>query len=289
MLGGVHVSLVYSIITTCKGRLQHLQRSLPTFLAQPDAEVVVVDYDCPQHSGDWVAEHFPAAKVERVADYPRFNLSRARNIGARAATAPWLVFCDADNLLAEGFMAAIDARRAPNVFVRPYRESAAGSIAVPFPLACERDAYLAVGGFDDALEGWGTEDWEFVDRLLRHGVEQRVFPVSLVSILDHGDSARTAFYEDPMQVSRLVGHYYARIKARYQETRGRALTDDQRYAVYRQTRQAVKAALSDSTLDAAIDVTVPDAEPPWTARVRTSEARALHERAIARIAQQDAG
>jgi hypothetical protein len=119
-----------------------------------------------------------------------------------------------------------------------------------------------------------------VDRLLRHGVVQRVFPVRLVDILDHDDSARTLFYEETMQVSRLVGHYYARIKARYHETRGRGFTDDQRYTVYRQTRQAVQAALSDPALDALLDVTVPDADPPWTARVRTGEARALYERVV---------
>lgn len=48
------VPLTYSIVTTCKGRLQNLQRSLPTFLAQLDAEIVVVDYDCPQGAGSWV-------------------------------------------------------------------------------------------------------------------------------------------------------------------------------------------------------------------------------------------
>jgi hypothetical protein len=37
-----------SIVTTCKGRLHHLRRSLPGFLAQPDTQVIVVDYDCPE-------------------------------------------------------------------------------------------------------------------------------------------------------------------------------------------------------------------------------------------------
>ncbi|HKU85363.1 MAG TPA: glycosyltransferase family A protein [Casimicrobiaceae bacterium] len=279
---------VFSIVTTCKGRLQHLQRSLPTFLAQPDAEVIVVDYDCPEHSGDWVEANYPAAKVERVSAAPRFNLSRARNIGANAATAPWLVFCDADNLLLDGFASAIDALRGPNVFIRPYRDSADGPMALPFPLACECGVCRAVGGFDDALEGWGTEDWEFVDRLLQRGAVQRVFPVRLVGIIDHDDSARTRFYEETMQVSRLIGHYYARIKARYHESRGRCFTDDQRYAVYQTTKQAVQAALSDPALDALLDVTVPDAAPPWTARIRTGEARALYERVMARMAQQEA-
>jgi glycosyltransferase involved in cell wall biosynthesis len=279
-----HMPRTYSIITTCKGRLQHLQRSLPTFLAQPDAEVVVVDYDCPQGTGNWVRTHFPAARVERVSHAPIFNLSRARNIGARAARAPWLVFCDADNVLSDAFTPALAAYLAPNVFVRPYRETGQGAIAVPFPLACEAGVYWTVGGFDDAIEGWGAEDWEFVERLLRHGVEQRVFPVSLVSILDHDDSERTRFYEDAMQVSRLISHYYAQIKARYSETRRRHFTDEQRYAVYRQVKDAVHAALADSKLEALFDVTVPGATPPWTARLRAAEARALHARVTGAVA-----
>ena len=56
----------YSIVTTCMGRLDHLKESLPAMLAQPDSEVIVVDYSCPQGTGDYVAKHFPAARVVRV-------------------------------------------------------------------------------------------------------------------------------------------------------------------------------------------------------------------------------
>jgi hypothetical protein len=114
-----------------------------------------------------------------------------------------------------------------------------------------------------------------------------VFPVGLVEILDHDDSARTLFYDDTMQGSRLVGHYYARIKARYRETRGRDFSDDQRYAVYRDTKLAVQAALADPTLDELLDVTVPNANPPWRVRVRTVEARALYERVMERSVPQE--
>ena len=272
------MALSCSIVTTCKGRLRHLQLSLPTFVAQPDAEVVVVDYDCPDATGAWVRTHFPAARVERVAHAPIFNVSRARNIGARAARAPWLVFCDADNVLSDAFTPALAAYVAPGVFARPYRDTGHCAIAVPFPLACEAHVFWEVGGFDDAIEGWGAEDWEFVERLLRHGVAQRVFPESLVRILDHDDSARTRFYEDAMQVSRLISHYYAQIKARYSETRGRWFTDEQRYAVYRQVKDAVHAALGGAALEALFDVRVPGADPPWTARLRAAEVRAIHAR-----------
>ena len=45
-----------SIITTCKGRLHHLRRTLPCMLAQGcdfAYEVVVVDFGCPQGTFDF--------------------------------------------------------------------------------------------------------------------------------------------------------------------------------------------------------------------------------------------
>ncbi len=135
-----------------------------------------------------------------------------------------------------------------------------------------------MGGRDYGIEGWGAEDWEFVERLLRHAVAQRVFPVSPVSVLDHDDSARTRFYADAMQMSRLISHYYAQIKARYSETRGRQFTDEQRYAAYRQVKDAVHAALGELAPETLFDVTVPGAAPLWTARLRAAEARAIHAR-----------
>ncbi len=77
-----------SIITTCKGRLAHLKESLPAMAAQPGAEVVVVDYDCPEATTAYVREHFPAVKVVKVEGRPHFNNWEARNIGATHATAP---------------------------------------------------------------------------------------------------------------------------------------------------------------------------------------------------------
>lgn len=46
-------------ITTCKGRLHHLQETLPLVANQPAISLVVVDYGCPDHAGEWVAKQFP--------------------------------------------------------------------------------------------------------------------------------------------------------------------------------------------------------------------------------------
>ena len=116
-----------SIVTCCKGRLEHLKRALPTFVAQAESEVIVVDYDCPDRTGDWVAAHFPAVRVAKVAEAPIFNISRARNVGAGLARAPWLAFCDADNLLAPSFASEILARIVPGMYLRTLPEHAVRS------------------------------------------------------------------------------------------------------------------------------------------------------------------
>ena len=69
-----------SFVTTCKGRLSALKQSLPRMVAQPHAEVIVVDYDCPEGTGAWVAAEHPAARVVQVRDAPVFNIARARNL-----------------------------------------------------------------------------------------------------------------------------------------------------------------------------------------------------------------
>ena len=73
-----------SIVTTCKGRLHHLRESLPTFLAQPDCETIVVDFDCPDRTAEVVAREFPAARLVALKDEPHFDIDRARNAGAKA-------------------------------------------------------------------------------------------------------------------------------------------------------------------------------------------------------------
>src|SRR5574343_1128333 len=95
----------FAFVTTCKGRLHHLQQTLPLIVAEAPDEIVVVDYGCPQGSGDWVEANYPQVKVVRVTDDDGFRLARARNLGAAACSAPWICFIDADIRVGSGFVA----------------------------------------------------------------------------------------------------------------------------------------------------------------------------------------
>ena len=63
------------VITTCKGRLEHLKQTLPRWLAEPNVFVTVVDYDCPDGTAAWVKENYPEVEVIHVKNRPKFNLS----------------------------------------------------------------------------------------------------------------------------------------------------------------------------------------------------------------------
>ena len=70
-----------AFVTTCKGRMRHIQRTLPSLVEQSPDEIVVVDYGCPDGVGDWVADNYPDIAVVRVNDDPGFCVARARNRG----------------------------------------------------------------------------------------------------------------------------------------------------------------------------------------------------------------
>jgi len=180
-----------SAITTCKGRLEHLKVTLPTLIALPDCEVIVVDYDCPDGAGDWVAANHPVAKVVRVTDRPFFNIAEARNLGVAASSAPWLLLTDADVIVADGFRARVETLLQPGVFLRPATD--AGDLFGTMIVA--RADLAEIGGYDEVFEGWGSEDLDVMTRLQM--IERRLvfFPGELVKTIPHDNGLRGRFHE----------------------------------------------------------------------------------------------
>jgi glycosyltransferase involved in cell wall biosynthesis len=180
-----------SVVTTCKSRLQHLRQSLPRMLALPGAEVVLVDYGCPEASGDWARRAHPEAKVVTVADDPTFRLARARNLGAAAASAEWLLFLDADTLPSPDLMTALSPLMASGAFATalPRIQDLWGALLV------RRADFDAVGGYDEAFEGWGSEDEDIGERLADAGVTHATFDAALLEGLRHDNALRVMHHD----------------------------------------------------------------------------------------------
>jgi glycosyltransferase involved in cell wall biosynthesis len=179
-------------VTTCKGRLEHLKQTLPRLAALPFEEVVVVDFDCPEHGGDWAEANCPGVRVVRVTGEPTFHCARARNLGAAATIAPWLLFIDVDVLVEPELLSVAGPLLQPGKFSRaaPLAKECWGTIFV------SRADYDEVGGYDEVIRDWGGEDDDLVWSLRRIGRSEASFPAALVDPIPHSDAMRVRHHED---------------------------------------------------------------------------------------------
>lgn len=192
-----------TFIVTAKARLDHLQATLPSLLRQPDYQVIVVDYDCPQDTKAWVGRHHPEVRVVHVQPRPEFNASEARNRGALAATTEWLCFMDADVVVAPNFHKGVRPLLDTPCFVRFGRLTPGLSL-------CRREDFVSIGGFDETFRGWGCEDDDFLTRLRLHRVAEKAAPPQLVAIIDHSDERRMSHraFRDRWLSLRINGLYF---------------------------------------------------------------------------------
>jgi glycosyltransferase involved in cell wall biosynthesis len=217
------VARTFSIITTCKGRLEHLKKSLPTMVAQSCNEVIVVDFSCPQGTGDFVSAAFPSVRVVSVEGQNHFSNWRARNAGAAVATSNVLIFVDADTLLAPGAIEWAATNLPPRTYgffdsqtsrkfnrggPRVAANQLKGFQIVP------RAAFLRVGGYDEVLEGYAAgADTDLEQRLSMIGLRRRRLDSGMVeSIIQHDASSRTQHHAQPIRSSYAAGLLYRAAK-----------------------------------------------------------------------------
>ncbi|MDO8788985.1 MAG: glycosyltransferase family A protein [Sulfuritalea sp.] len=183
------MAAILSIITTCKGRLDHLKQTLPWMVAQPDAETIVVDYDCPDGATAWVRANHPATRIIKVDAEPLFCHARARNLGAHAAVGQWLSFVDADTRLNANY----SRRVVPLLRDWHYFRPAPMHIDAWGHVICRKTDFEAIEGYDEVMRGWGGEDDDLYMRLGLLGRKAAFFPGELVESIGHGSADRVRF------------------------------------------------------------------------------------------------
>lgn len=189
-----------SLVVPCKGRLHHLHESLPSMLAQRctfEFEVVVVDFGCPQGTFEWCRSldlrQLVAVKV--LDDTAEFQRSRSRNCGARFTRGKFLAFVDADIIPADSWLETASL---------PLRSGQADycTVADGFQTGWDRggtwlvaaNLFHEVGGYDEALRGWGLEDDDLYRRVAILAREAK-YPSDLLHPIRHGEAERVRFHE----------------------------------------------------------------------------------------------
>ncbi len=191
--------MILSVVTPTRDKRALLERTLAALRAQAlppgaEGEIVVVDDGSTDDTAAWLATQAGAAGPPLRVVSPPANVgrARARNLGAAAARGRWLLFLDDDIVAPPGLLAAhLDllqrhpgdgvigyAVTAPELVDAPHlryldTRGVARLSAGPAPAryfvtqnaSVPREAFQAVGGFDEAFRAYGFEDMEVAFRL----------------------------------------------------------------------------------------------------------------------------
>ncbi|SIL63569.1 glycosyl transferase family protein [Mycobacteroides abscessus subsp. abscessus] len=213
--------------TLAARRLELLLAALARQEGLGTAETIVVD------DGSPAAPTLPEAVVGLRQEDRGFRAGAARNLGARRARGRVLAFLDGDTVPDPGYLAALCApllagtaqvstgRRDHAHLTGPHagrplesptwlkqihhrtRNLAGGDArthqaVISAVLGVSRWTFLAVGGFDESLTGYGGEDWELAHRLWEAGAAFRHVPEAR-AVHDGPDWAARGGREDPEQ------------------------------------------------------------------------------------------
>jgi hypothetical protein len=246
----------FSIITTCKGRLANLRRTLPQFLRQRDAEVIVVDYDCPEGTSSYVAGQYPEVRLVGVKNKPTFNAPHARNLGAAQARGEFLIFLDADIIVSDDFAGSAEAVMRPGtfaVFGPPAKDSLRGQSVI------RKTHFTSVGGFDDMLDGYGGEELELYMRLRLAGLRAVALDQgSVIEVIDQTVQERERFRAPDLRKQFLRGQMYSSAKELVMRAMGRInLPREDRQRILAQI-DARLPELYAGTADFRLEVDIPD-------------------------------
>jgi predicted glycosyltransferase involved in capsule biosynthesis len=189
-----------SFYTTCKGRLNHLKRTLPFNLSECsgfDTEFIILDYCCPDGTGKWIKDNFINEIKGGKIIYCRydiesdFHISHAKNLGASLCNKNIICSVDADCFIDKTLVQNLITEFTDNnVFC-----SACGnkdSLDSWGFTACKKKDFLAIGGYNEDFSGYGQDDVDFVERLERLGLKK----ILLNKIKNIKHDNRTEFYNE---------------------------------------------------------------------------------------------
>lgn len=196
--------------TTCRGRAQHLEISLPRNLADnaryPNAKFIILDYNSDDHLIAYLQTHHAAELAAGrlvVYTYPEasiFRMAHAKNMAHRCGLlegADILMNLDADNFTGPNFAeyVARQFEAEPNAFLFSKMMPGLLPRGISGRIAISSHAFLNSGGYNEKYETWGPDDKDFNARLTRLGYAAReIDPIYLADGVRHSDKMRFRAY-----------------------------------------------------------------------------------------------
>ena len=156
------------------GRLFDLKKTLPQNIEDnigyDNIEFVIVDYNCPDNTGEWIKDNFYDMIKEgkmiycRTEEPNKYSMSHSRNIGFKIATGDIINSVDADSYTKRGFANYVNrlanAQPEKAIFGK-------GKRMLRGRLGFYKNEFIKeLGGYDEILGdiGYGSEDHDILAR-----------------------------------------------------------------------------------------------------------------------------
>jgi hypothetical protein len=199
--GGLRVGFC----TTCKGRTQHVEETLPRNLRDnARAKFVLVNYNSPDHL-DAVLRTNHMGDIEsgrltvyRFTEPGPFRMAHAKNLAHRLALIEGcsaLVNVDADNLAGPDFDAYVaDGLADGESFLWAHMRRGEMRRGISGRIAVTATAFTRAGGYDEVFTTWGPDDKDFNLRLRRLGLAPKEIDPRFLDAISHNDKMRFREY-----------------------------------------------------------------------------------------------
>jgi hypothetical protein len=129
-------------------------------------------------------------KYFRTNEPIKFSMSHAKNVAALASKGSIIVNVDSDNYIGHGFAEHVCEQFSQNEDL--YCRCTRGMEGTGGRIATLRKDFLAIGGYEESLQGWGYEDTDFVLRLKLLKKDRHGLPKAFCKSIEHDDLLREA-------------------------------------------------------------------------------------------------
>jgi hypothetical protein len=180
-----------SIVTRVRNRQEHLLQSLPSWIAQPSVQdIVIVDYGSTKPIDASILEASSKVRLCTVHNTPLWKSAKAINIGVQWAACPLVLRLDCDINRVANLETYVGAKTAGNFFSGKMAERDFKG----FFGQClfSKDQWASVGGYHEFMVGWGFDDSDFYERLVERGHTRELFDIGDLGDIAHTDVVRSA-------------------------------------------------------------------------------------------------
>lgn len=206
--------MLLSICTPCMNRTYDLKKCLPSRIAaaakSPPVEISIVNYN----SIDDLDEYMKTVQVPDgvTLTYNKYtgrrrtwHMAHGFNLAILASQGEYFWLMGTDVYLKENAVQTVRGMIESEGFVWMHPSRYKGIIV------CQREEFIAAGGYDERFEFYGPEDREIDLRLTRRGGKLGIYPWQILEIIETPNIEKSRYYRkdgNKTTFSRLMRGYY---------------------------------------------------------------------------------